>query len=237
VSTVRSELAEFDRSGNANGDRLTAATVGSIYLPDTIISDLIGVYSSDKELFFRHCVTKAHEGSAEAAALVALIYYNGVVEHGQKRLEKARKWAEVATWAKSPFGEYVLGLIRLELQQHSEALSVLESAADRGFAPALWLVGRMYEDGIGTDRNPKLAGKYYLESHKAGYLLGGTSYAKVARGGFVGRLSAILAWVSIPWNWIIFQVRNRFSSRVWVTHLVPLPMVEMLRKYRSDSGN
>lgn len=74
--------------------------------------------------------------------------------------------------AGDPQAQYAVGFAyyaETDLASYKESARWIEAAAEQGYAPALFMLGFFYEQGLGVEPNPKEAYRCYEEAAMVGY--------------------------------------------------------------------
>jgi len=93
----------------------------------------------------------ADRGSIASMFYLADAYKVG--ERTSKDLNLAKYWYERAEQMGSAPASYMLGRVFLLLQEYVSALAAFSRGADRQYPPAMYRLAKMYQCGVGTDKN------------------------------------------------------------------------------------
>lgn len=125
----------------------------------------------------------AHRGSIAAQLHLGWMYQEGTGV--QRSLEEACKWYQKAADSNSPLGQYYLGLLHAQEENYQLAIEWLNEAAEQGYMPALYRLGKMYETGKGVAANELKAHQYFERASKLGHLFAQRAIAgKMIKGRY-----------------------------------------------------
>jgi TPR repeat protein len=93
------------------------------------------------------------------------MYYSGAVP---RDLDAAETWLKKAANQGNPYGEYLLGLVKLERNDYINASAMFRKAAMQGIPLAQQQLGQLLKDGKGIDADKKQAYVWLLVSYDAG---------------------------------------------------------------------
>lgn len=132
----------------------------------------------------------AKNGNVEAQTLVGWLYQNGFGI--AKNEEEASNWFKRASNNGSVEAEFNLGKMAAGKRNYNEAFQYYLSSANRGYAPALFRLGWIYENGRALPVDIERAIFYYKKSADGGNVFGKKGLALLFLQGRAGRLRVVL---------------------------------------------
>jgi uncharacterized protein len=105
----------------------------------------------------------AEKGSGTAMNILAKLYFDGS-EVIEVDFDEALEYAEMGADAGFPESANVAGSIYFVRKDYDNAAPYLETAADEGIALAQLCLGRMYEDGLGVEKDTYKAIELYKKA-------------------------------------------------------------------------
>ena len=129
---------------------------------------------------FAACMRHAQAGKPWACYVLANKYESGTGV--RQDLAEAHRWFEKAATHPEPAVSAFSGLGNSHLKRgnYAEARRWLEKAAAQGHAPAMYNLGKIYDDGMGVSRSAPTAVEWYERGASAGYHMAqcelGTAY-------------------------------------------------------------
>lgn len=141
------------------------------------------LHSDEWESGLNDLETLAHEGSLLSALLIADALREGRLY--KQDLQMAEKWYSAAAESGSLRGCFGLGLTHLKLEQHDEAVRLLNLAAEAGYPPALNVLAGIYFRGNLSVRDRAKAEDFWNRAIDAGHVSAKVNYNfHKARGGY-----------------------------------------------------
>lgn len=195
-------------------------TMHDIYVPEPIRRELLRLLVHSRAAFANGCLELAHKGSPDAAALLALMYFNESIKELDP-IGQARYWAERAAESKNEFGAYVLALIELVEGHHSKARGMLVAGASNGFGPAAWLAGQLYQTGIGGKRDRVKAAALFDLAIQRGHILASIDYYHLVQSGEFGLVEKWRGKFKLPFLYLVFWIRKIFTPYYHSNKLAP----------------
>jgi len=127
--------------------------------------------------------------------------------------EEAKRWYTDAAQRGDVLGQYYLGMYFLRRGEIVDGARSIRSAAGRNYVPALYRLGRLFEDGTGVEKNDSECGRCMREAAS-----GGHPFAQrwIARRGLKGHdgvrgvVRALLWFATVP------MLAGRFG---WSDHI------------------
>lgn len=143
--------------------------------------DLFGV---DPNLAISDLEVLAKNGSPYSMSVVGDLYVHQsdnekIVEDGVDLFLKAAELGSVD-------GKYRLAKYYSEIGRYSDAVSLRIDLSERGYAPAMYLLGWMYCKGRGVRMDQDKAVEYWKKSEKCGHLRARRHLAAIYRSGSYG---------------------------------------------------
>lgn len=120
------------------------------------------------EAAFQKYLPEAIAGSVTAQIMIGWMYHSG--SGVNQNLEEAERWYKKAAETNSPEGQFYLGTLYRSKGKYLQAIEWLEKAADQKYAPALYRLGKMYDNGEGANKNHDKAYGYFEEAAKMGHV-------------------------------------------------------------------
>ncbi|WP_371372291.1 tetratricopeptide repeat protein [Thalassotalea aquiviva] len=84
-------------------------------------------------------------------------------------LKTAYKYFERAANKGFANSQFALAMLHVEAQEEHKAIEWLQSSAEQGYAPAQFELFYAYKDGLGTDKNIKLATRWLVKAAQSGH--------------------------------------------------------------------
>jgi TPR repeat protein len=112
---------------------------------------------------------------------------------------EAERWFQKAASLESYRAQYFLGRLYLGKKEYQEAKTAFEEAANRGYAPAIHHLGRMYYFGQGVDRDLGYSQQLMERAAEAGSITAKSELAIALMQGSFGRrqvFRGLLLWLS-----------------------------------------
>ena len=113
-------------------------------------------------------------------------------------LTQAAEWYSRAADRGSVLGRYKLGRVYLDLKRYAEAQRMFEIGVSENDAPSMNMLGRMYKNGIGVNRDISKARPLLERSVSLGNLFAKRSLAEILLRGNFGPLQflrGIYLWI------------------------------------------
>lgn len=110
----------------------------------------------------------AEQGAVGAQLRLGWMYHAG--KGVQKNLDEAEKWYLKAAITDSPEAQFYLATLYRSKEQYKQAIEWLQKSALQNYAPATYLLGKLYYMGEGVDQNRGTAFKYFEQAAKNGHL-------------------------------------------------------------------
>lgn len=100
-------------------------------------------------------IQQMHQLSTEghSPAQVFLGWASELGRTGNVNLDEARRWYSAAAKAGNAVGQLYLGSLLIRHGEESAGADWIRRAADQGYAPALYRLGKLYEAGVGVERS------------------------------------------------------------------------------------
>jgi TPR repeat protein len=132
-------------------------------------------------------------------------YYTGV--YLRRDLEKAKYWFKEAGRVGLPEAAFMQGRILFQQERYWEAFPPLVQSADLGYAPAMYRLAKMHQDGLGTKKDI-IRSRQLLELAAAqGHIFAKRDLAILYLNGTYGRKSVWRgALLLAPVIWDIFAL-------------------------------
>lgn len=127
----------------------------------------------------------AQEGSA-ASTLYLADFYMG----NHKDENKARFWYTKAHEQGVPQASYMLGRLRYKSHDYEGALEAFSKGAEKGYAPAIYRLAKMYQHGDGTAKNVFEYKRLLEEAWSKGHVFAKRDLAGLLLTGRFGVFSA-----------------------------------------------
>lgn len=114
-----------------------------------------------------HMKSVAKKGSAKAMAYIACGCRQGINKY-KKDLDEALAWGRKSAELGNMWGQYEYGMALLATGKLADSFHWISESAKQGYRDAFFQLGRMYENGIGTDADLDLAAYWYALALKEG---------------------------------------------------------------------
>lgn len=124
--------------------------------------------------FYRYIMSHTAHNSTEKI-FQALLYRSGYL--GEANMDKAMELLEEAAMLKDVKAQLLLSVALLKKGDEKKAFYWAEQAAALGNADAQYLLGRMYEDGLGTEKNAEKSFNLYRKAANQGCAIAMTALA------------------------------------------------------------
>lgn len=146
------------------------------------------------------CLPLAEAGSTPAQIRLGWMYQAG--KGVQKDLEEAKRWYTRAIRSESPKAEFCLATVCWEKRDAQQTIEWLERSAAKGYAPAMYELGRMYNVGYGVPEDTRKGLEYTERAARKGHLFARRTVARDMLIGHrgLGRIPrGLFAFVSVLW--------------------------------------
>ena len=153
--------------------------------------------------------------SGEVLLQIGSMYYKGLGT--SKNSEEAERWLQRAVEVGSPAAQYYLAAIRSQQGRYAESRELLERAASRAYAPAIYRLGVTYELGHSVPRDRRKAYELFKDAAAAGHVLAQRQIAvSLMRGerGFLLIPTGLLMIAKVLVNFIRFYIANPGDERI-----------------------
>jgi TPR repeat protein len=151
-------------------------------------------------------------GSVKSMTVLGTIYRRG--QGTRVDLFKAESWYLRAAELGYVPANYCLGLIYLRRGYHRKAVDQFRIAADRSYMPGIHMLGNMYCNGRGIDKDLREARRLWEWGNSLGFIHAKTALAKLLMTGKFG----LLQWL----------------RGVWLEHQAPIFQFIIERKNPAD---
>lgn len=131
-----------------------------------------------------------------ARAVMATLYLTGNLELPINR-ERAAELCLGDAKAGYPYAQYILAWVSAEQGHPVQAANWMRQAAQAGFPPAMYDMGRFYLNGIGVAKDRSLGVSWFRRATKTGHLIALRGLLQQYRAGWFGNLRKLVA--SILW--------------------------------------
>lgn len=117
-------------------------------------------------------VTRSETELGRSSLLSAIVQLGTMYEKGE---DLPRNYAAAAECYRKAVPENLEAVLRLSLllingdgvkQDYAQAMGLCHDAAKKGYGPAQWCVGYMYQHGLGVAADPRQAAKWYKPSSR-----------------------------------------------------------------------
>lgn len=203
--------------------------VGSLHIPKSL-PIVRSLYWFNNTGCYNECLSAARNGNADASAVVAMFHLLGAVGNGN-RVKVADEWAERSAKLGNSYGQYVSALTKFELGEPTDAIEFLQKSANSKFGPAAWLLGKVYQDGIGASRNLKYAEELFRIARKRGYIFGGLALCDLYDGGEFGILRCVQSFILTPLYHIRLSIRQIVGNKLNEENLLYENFGELRKRY------
>jgi TPR repeat protein len=135
----------------------------------------------------------------------------------EKDLRQAEYWYERAAKAGIPAGYYYLAGMRYREGRHDEMRRLMEHAAEQGYLPAMFELGRAYRFGIGGPIDRIKAYEYYERAAAQGHLFAQRAIAeKFIRGehGLWGIPKGCFMVAKLAWKGFKLKLKDPSNDRL-----------------------
>lgn len=122
----------------------------------------------------------AGRGSVMAMVYIGGMYLNGIGVASS--ITDAEAWYSRAADAGSAFAYFQLGAIRSKRREFSKAAEACRVGAELGYAPCMYRLATMYQDGVGVPKDLQKARDLLEAAVAQGHI-----YARVRLGGILTR--------------------------------------------------
>ena len=160
------------------------------------------------------------EGLADRGSAMSMLYIADALRTGstyQQDLEKAEGWYRHVVHAGLPHGAHGLGLIHRMRNKYSEAMEEFEVGVQGSFAPSMNMLGLMYFNGEGVEKDILKAKKLWRRALDLGNLWSKQNLARACVSGKFGVsniLYGIFLFLSGTIDIPIIVWTDRYSDRL-----------------------
>jgi len=150
---------------------------------------------------------------ADSGSVVAQLYLGWMYQTGKgvdKDLDQAENWYRQAIAGDPARGEFYLATVRRDRGDQKQAREWFERSAARGYAPAMYQLGRIYRCGYGVTVDRQKAFEYIERAAAKGHLFARRDIARNLLRGQSGihRVPAgLFALIGVAWQ--VFKVARR----------------------------
>jgi hypothetical protein len=160
---------------NALGDKntrdqvdswLAARSAEGIGSADRVLGLLARSSGESSEVVAAHFLAGAKKRDPQSSFRLALFQWNNGSEKSQ--LGEVQPYLEEAASGGDPPSQELLALVKEAAGDHAGAYRWMDAAAKQGVASALYQMGLFYARGIGCERKPETAAKYFRTAAEQG---------------------------------------------------------------------
>ena len=89
----------------------------------------------------------------------------------KQNIEDAEQWCKKASESGDPEAIFFLGKVYAKKKQYEEMRKYFQISAEKEYSPALYRLGKMYDDGLIRPIDDKKAMEYYEQASELGHLV------------------------------------------------------------------
>ena len=144
-------------------------------------------------------IKKLEDLSMEGSAL-SMMYLGDTYLYGRKveiDLERGERWMRQSVARGSIEGMYRLARYYQSQGRNDEAKCILVQLCDHGFSPAMYILGLMYYEGSGVEKDINMAEKYWTMAELNGHIIAKQAISIMLRSGRHGIFGKIKGYVKL----------------------------------------
>lgn len=130
----------------------------------------VGLLDSDPLHAEQELKVLAEKGSVNSMLHLGHLYWVRSPELGGADLIQSENWFLSAYKIGSIEATFYLGRLYLKKTEFAKAREVFQAGAERGYAPSIFHLGRMYKDGMGVDKRRDIACTLFERASALGHI-------------------------------------------------------------------
>lgn len=163
----------------------------------------------------------AHEGNNGIQVFWGWLYENGGPGMGCE--VEALKWYEIASRNGSLLARFALGNHFLKKKNYSEAFKYYKIAAEQGHFPSCYGLGRLYQNGVGVEKDEDVAMTLFKTAALRGHVFAKAQIArkKIKSAEFSSKIIALFLYCGVLYSIFYIYVLNRYDERLLEDDIFP----------------